>query len=310
LASYCFFEKVFIYAFGVNGQLQIQRLHRETQPMTEVLHEWKDSAAPWREHSATIRSMFVPVTEALIHEAEISTGQAVLDVAGGTGEPSLAIAEVVGPTGLVTCTDAVAEMVATAEDEARRLGLTNVRFQQCTAESLPFADNTFDATVSRLGAMFFPDPVAAAREMLRVTKPEGRLCFVVWGTSDRNPYSYAILNVLSRHVEAPAEDPDAPGAFRFAEPGKLARVLSEAGATNVRERELSFRMKAPISAAQFWEMRSAISGSLREKLATLPAEQAQRIRSEVQEAVREFFPEAKMNFPAEMLIVSARKATV
>lgn len=275
--------------------------------MSEVLREWKDSAALWREHSATIRTMFTPITEALIDEAKISAGQNVLDVAGGPGEPSLTIAEVVGPAGSVTCTDAVAEMVAAAEEEGKRRGLQNAQFRQCTADLLPFADNTFDATVSRLGAMFFPDPVAAAREMLRVTKPHGRLCFVVWGKSERNPFAFLVTNVLSRHVQIPPEEPDAPGAFRFAEPGKLARVLEEAGARSVRERELRFRMEAPISAAQFWQFRSATSGTLREKLAKLPAEQVQRIGAEVQEAVREFFPGDQMSFPAEMLIVSGQK---
>ena len=273
--------------------------------MSEILREWKESAAAWQEHSATIRKMFAPVTAALIEEAEIATGHAVLDVAGGPGEPSLTIAEVVGPTGSVMCTDAVAEMVAAAEAEATRRGLRNVQFRQCSADSLPFADNMFDASVCRLGAMFFPDPVAAAREMLRVTKPQGRLCFVVWGNNERNPFVSRVTKVVSRYVETPAEDPDAPGAFRYAEPGKLARVLTEAGATSVRERELSFRMEAPISTAGFWELRSESSATLREKLAKLPAEQAQRIGTEVQEEVREFFPEGRMSFPAEMLIVSA-----
>ena len=273
--------------------------------MSEILREWKESAAAWQEHSATIRKMFAPVTAALIEEAEIATGHAVLDVAGGPGEPSLTIAEVVGPTGSVMCTDAVAEMVAAAEAEATRRGLRNVQFRQCSADSLPFADNMFDASVCRLGAMFFPDPVAAAREMLRVTKPQGRLCFVVWGNNERNPFVSRVTKVVSRYVETPAEDPDAPGAFRYAEPGKLARVLTEAGAISVRERELSFRMEAPISTAGFWELRSESSATLREKLAKLPAERAQRIGTEVQEEVREFFPEGRMSFPAEMLIVSA-----
>src|SRR6185369_1947849 len=119
--------------------------------MSEVLREWNNNAAAWRENFATIRTSFAPVTRALIEEAGISAGQAVLDVAGGPGEPSLTIADVVGPTGSVTYTDAVAEMVATAEDEARRRGLSNISFHQTPAESLPFADNSFDATVSRLG---------------------------------------------------------------------------------------------------------------------------------------------------------------
>src|SRR5688572_22305960 len=125
--------------------------------MSEVLREWSESATAWQKHNATIRTMFTPITAAMIEEAGIAAGQKVLDVAGGPGEPSLTIAETVGPGGSVMCTDAVAEMVAAAEAEAKRRGLTNIEFRQCVAESLPFADNAFDAVVSRLGVMFFPD---------------------------------------------------------------------------------------------------------------------------------------------------------
>jgi ubiquinone/menaquinone biosynthesis C-methylase UbiE len=276
--------------------------------MDNLLREWSESAIAWRRYSATIRTMFTPLTTAIIDEARISAGQSVLDVAGGPGEPSLTIAEVVGPAGSVTYTDAVAEMVAAAEEEGKRRGLTNVRFQQCVAESLPFADNSFDATVSRLGVMLFSDPPAALREMLRVTRPQGALCFVVWGNNERNPFTSTVSKVISRYVETPPEDPDAPGAFRFAEPGKLARLLTQAGAGNVQERELNFRIAAPISIEGFWEMRSTTSGTLREKLATLSPDKAQQVASEIQDAVREYFPDNQMNFPAHMLIVSGHKS--
>jgi ubiquinone/menaquinone biosynthesis C-methylase UbiE len=196
--------------------------------------------------------MFAPLTRALIEDAVIVPGQSVLDIAGGPGEHSMTIAEFVGPAGSVTCTDAVAEMVEAARTEARNRRLTNVQFRQCTADELPFLDNSFDVTVSRLGAMFFPDPKLAFREMLRVTKPGGTLGFVVWHKSEFNPYSYLVTEVLSRHIETTPPDPDAPDAFRFAEPGKLARVLRTAGAINIRERILRFDMAAPISPEEFW----------------------------------------------------------
>src|SRR6185503_16674983 len=104
----------------------------------EILNGWRESAKYWAKYSATIRTMFMPLTQALIEQAGIHEGQSVLDVAGGPGEPSLTIAEVVGPEGFVTCTDAVQEMVETARSEASRRGIRNVQFQQCTADSLPF----------------------------------------------------------------------------------------------------------------------------------------------------------------------------
>src|SRR5437764_10882732 len=119
---------------------------------SDTIREWRDSALYWEKHAPTIRVMFAPLTRALIEDACIREGQTVLDVAGGPGEPSLTIAKAVGPSGSVTCTDAVAEMVRAAEAEARRRGLTNVEFRRCTAESLPFGDDSFDAAVCRLGA--------------------------------------------------------------------------------------------------------------------------------------------------------------
>jgi hypothetical protein len=157
--------------------------------------------------------------------------------------------------------------------------------------------------------MFFPDPLAGLREMLRVTKREGAIALAVWGKSELNPFSYLVTDVLARNFGAagPA-DPNAPGAFRFAEPGSLARILADAGAVDVQERELKFNIAASISPKRFWEMRSETSGTLREKLATLPVPQQELIAQEVQQAVREFFPNDQMSFPAQMIIVSGMKA--
>jgi len=275
----------------------------------EILREWRESALYWQKHLSTIRTMFQPVTQALIEAAGLIEGDAVLDVAGGSGEPSLTIAERVGPAGPVMCTDVVAEMVAGAYSEAQRRGLINVGFRQCAADSLPFENNSFDAVVCRLGVMFFPDPLAALREMLRVTKREGAMALAVWGKSELNPFSYLITDVLARHFGAagPA-DPNAPGAFRFAEPDSLARILRQAGAIEVKESALKFQIAAPISPKEFWEMRSETSGTLREKLATLSSPQQELIAQDAQQAVREFFPNDQMRFPAQMIIVSCMKA--
>jgi SAM-dependent methyltransferase len=278
----------------------------QVQP-AEILREWRDSAKYWARHSETIRRMFAPLTRALIEDAGIARGQSVLDVAGGPGEPSLTIAETVGPSGSVMCTDAVAEMVEAARAEAGKRHLTNIKFRQCTADSLPFPDNSFDVVVSRLGAMFFPDPLAAMREIFRVIKSGGRAAFAVWHQSELNPFSYVITDVISRHVETPPDDPDAPGAFRFAELGKLAGVLRTAGVIDVREQVFKFDIAAPISPAEFWEMRSGISETLRSKLAKLSEEERSQIADEVYMAVKEFFPSNQMCFPAQMLIVTGNK---
>lgn len=275
---------------------------------SQVLREWRDSARFWEKHAPTLRRMFAPVTQALIEEAGITQGYKVLDVAAGPGEPSLTIAEYVGPVGEVTCTDAIPAMITAAESEGRRRGLTNVQFRHCTADALPFDAHQFDVVVSRLGVMFFPIPVEGLREMLRVTKPGGVVSLAVWAWSELNPFSYIVTNVISRHLEPPANPPSASdGAFRFAEPGALASVLRDAGANSIKERLLEFHIEAPISPAEFWEMRSETSGTLREKLNNLSDEEKERVAQEVKEAARDFFPNNEMSFPAQMIIVTGNK---
>jgi len=273
----------------------------------EVLDCWRKTAQYWTKYGDTIAGMFAPLTEAMIDRAGIHTGQSVLDVAGGAGEPSLTIAERVGPSGSVMCTDAIAEMVEAARREANRRGLQNVQFQQCTADSLPFPDNSFDVVVSRLGAMFFPDSLGSMREMLRVLKPGGSLTFAVWYKSDVNPFCYLVSGVMDQHIKAATPDPNAPNAFRFAEPGKLADVMKRAGAIDVRDEIVSFDIEAPLSALEFWTMRAQTSDTLREKLAKLPASEQTQIAAEVQYAVAEFFPANQMKFPAQMLIATGKK---
>jgi ubiquinone/menaquinone biosynthesis C-methylase UbiE len=273
----------------------------------DMLHVWEESAKYWTQHSETLHQMFVPLTRALIERAGIHEGQSVLDIAGGAGEPSLTIAGTVGPEGSVTCTDGVAQMVEAARAEAQRRGITNMQFRQCVADSLPFEDSSFDVVVSRLGVMFFPDPVAAMREVLRVLKPGGKLAFAVWGKSDVNPFCYLVTRVMDQHVTSPAADPDAPNAFRFAEPGKLANVLTEAGAIDVEEGIVTFDIEAPISPRQFWAIRSQTSDTLRDKLATLSADEQAQIAVEVEQAMKEYFPSNQMKFPTQMIIVTGNK---
>lgn len=286
----------------------VSSTNRDPVEVTDsVLREWRESATYWERHAQTIRTMFAPLTRTLIEEAGIREGDHVLDVAGGPGEPSLTIAEFVGSSGSVVCTDVIAEMVEAAEREARRRGLKNIEFRQTSADSLPFGDNTFDAAVCRLGVMFFPDSLAGVTEMLRVTKPGGKISFVVWAKSELNPFSYVITNTASRYIEIPAADPNAPGAFRFAESGALAHVLTQAGASDVTERALRFHIEAPITPKEFWEMRSQTSGTLREKLEALPKAQTDRIAQDVEESLGEFFPDGQMKFPAEMLVITGTK---
>ena len=278
------------------------------QPDNAVINSWRDSAPFWEKHREIILQMFAPVTQALVEDARIGPGHSVLDIATGPGEPGLTIASIVGPGGKVFGTDPAPEMVDAARRATDRLGLSNAKFEVASADRLPFLADTFDAVICRFGVMFFPSPVEGVREMLRVLKPGRELCLAVWHFADRNPFFYTLSRVMERFVDSPPPAPDAPDAFRFATPGKLRDVLTEAGAIAPSERLLQFTIQAPISVEDLWILRSEMSEKLREKLATLSTEQASEVKRQSLEALRGYSTGYGMSFPAEVLIVSGTKS--
>ena len=274
---------------------------------SEVLATWEATSHYWSKHQALIEMMFAPLSQALIEAAHIESGQAVLDVGGGSGQPSLTIAAVVGDSGSVTYTDPAAGMLKTARAEAERRGLTNIKFHQCSAEQLPFSDASFDVAVGRMSAMFFTDVASALREILRVVKPGGSVSFLVWADKEVNPFFNVLAEILDRFVPAEPQAEDAPEAFRFAPPGKLRKLLSAAGAVSVTERTFDFSIAAPITPEHFWELRTEMSDSFRNKLARLVPDQVAAIKYTVQKQVGSYFKTGGMVFPGQVLLVTGRK---
>jgi ubiquinone/menaquinone biosynthesis C-methylase UbiE len=273
----------------------------------DVVKRWSKSAAYWEKHREMIRGMFAPVTQALVEDGQIGSGNTVLDIATGPGEPALSIAALVGPHGKIFGIDPIPRMIEAARRAAETLALKNVQFEVASADHLPFAADTFDAVICRFGAMFFPSPVDAAREILRVLKPGKKLALAVWHFAEKNPFHYLLSRVIDRHVPPVPADPDALETFRFAAPGKLQKVVNEAGAVAVSERPLRFAIQAPISAEDFWGIRLEMSNTLREKIASLTKDQVAEVNREVLAYLREYSTAGGMSIPAEALIVSGTK---
>ena len=277
------------------------------QPDQEVISAWRASAPFWEKHREIIRQMFRPVTQALVEDGLIGSGNTVLDIATGPGEPALTIAALVGSEGEVFGIDPAPEMVDAARRAKDHLGFRNAQFQVASADLLPFPADTFDAVVSRFGAMFFPSPVDAVREMLRVLKPGRKLALAVWHFAERNPFHYALWRVIERYVDSAPPASDARDAFRFASPGKLRDVLAEAGAVAPSERLLQFTVQASISVEDFWILRCEMSEKLREKVAMLSTEILTEVKRQALEALGDYSRDGGMSFPAEVLIVSGTR---
>jgi len=207
--------------------------------------QWSYAAPAWREMHDLFAETSKDVTAAIVDAAALQPGHHVLDLAGGTGEPSLTAARKVAPEGTVICTDLVQGMLDAATENAKRAGLTNMSFRTADMEDLPFDDGTFDRVTTRFGIMFPPDTQKALGQIRRVLKPGGRAAFAVWGPVPENP-SFLVINgplIAAGLLQPPP--PDAPTPFRFAQPGAISAQLEQAGFRDVREerREIGWRMQ-------------------------------------------------------------------
>src|SRR5262249_13970249 len=105
---------------------------------------WNEFASGWEKWDAVVQTINGPVGDAMIASLTLRSDQQHLDVAAGTGDPGLMIATQV-PNGRVVITDLAPEMLAAAQRRADTKGLRNVDFEECSVDTLPFADNSFDS---------------------------------------------------------------------------------------------------------------------------------------------------------------------
>jgi SAM-dependent methyltransferase len=267
--------------------------------------EWTGdkTVAGWRKWHAQIAAFTGGVTEAILEAAQLRPGLRVLDLASGVGDPALSIAAKVAPSGRVTATDLGPGMISLAEELARKQGIANIEFREANAESLPFADASYDVLTCRFGIMFFPDLAKALRECFRVLKPGGRVAFVAWGIKEQ-PFFGTTAGILLKHVPnpPPPPDPDGPSMFMFGESGRLRRALEAAGFRNVREEDRTVPGRWAGTLEEYWVQFTEIAAPFRPLIEQLTPEKKAAAVAEILAALRKFWNGKELTLPLEIVI--------
>ncbi|CAM3398216.1 class I SAM-dependent methyltransferase [Cupriavidus taiwanensis] len=181
------------------------------------------SGQAWVEHQGLLDDMFRPMEAQLVQAARNAAAQRILDVGCGTGSTTLALARHIGAQGHCTGVDISGPMLAVARTRAQREGI-NASFIHADAQEHAFAAASFDMIVSRLGVMFFSDPVRAFANLRRAATSDATLHCIAWRSAAENPFMTTAERAAAPLLpNLPPRQPGAPGQFAF---GNRERVLS------------------------------------------------------------------------------------
>lgn len=266
---------------------------------------WNGAAPGWKKWDPLLMAQWRAVSEAMLQAAHLKEGQQVLELACGTGEPGIPAAKRIGK-GMVIGTDLAEDMMAVAVEKARAQGVSNYKTQTASALSLPFEDGRFDAVLCRWGIMFFPDPPACLKETLRVMKPGAHAVFATWNSQEHNPHVGIPLGVAVQKLGFTPPAPDSPGVLRYADPKKLATLMTEAGFAEVSIQDCREPMEFE-SLDLYWDFVSEVVGPFKAGLQKADPSLREAVKAEVYEKARALTKDGKVRMTYSSWIVSGRK---
>jgi SAM-dependent methyltransferase len=190
-----------------------------------------ESGQVWTEHDRAFNRSVAGLTVPFLAAAAISDGERVLDVGCGSGETTREIARRT-PRGSALGLDLSGPLLALAAGHTREAGIDNVDYLQADAQVYPLVPSSFDVAVSRMGSMFFADPVAAFRNIGAALRPGGRLVLLVWQDAADNEWFVAFTRALSG-PDAALPPPGSPGPYSLALPDDVHSILGAAGFVDV-----------------------------------------------------------------------------
>ena len=210
----------------------------------------------------------------------------VLDIGCGFGDTTQQLAQMVGHEGRATGVDVAEPFITASVAEAAEAGIKNIEFMAGDIQVMDLP-GPFDYAFSRMGVMFFANPVAALRNIRESMAPGGRLCAIVWRRKLDNPWLHRAEEVADRHLEKPEETDEptcGPGPFSMANADTVSHQLLIAGFEDPTFTRCDRQMKLGNDLDQAVALNMAIGPAA--ELIRLAAEQAEKIRPTLEREIR------------------------
>jgi ubiquinone/menaquinone biosynthesis C-methylase UbiE len=263
--------------------------------------QWQEAAEAWHRWGPELERWLGEATELMLALGGVEEGSRVLDVAAGAGGQTLAAARRVGPDGSVLATDISQKILDLAAGDARAAGLGNVATKRMDGEDLDVSDESFDAAISRVGLIYFPDQQRALGEIRRGLRPGGRVSAITYSTPERNGFFSIPVSIIRRRAELPVPAPGLPGPFSLGGEGVLENAYAEAGFEEIEVRTVD----APVrfdSAAECVRFERESFGALHAMLAGLDESERQEAWAEIERELRQFEGPDGFVGPCELLV--------
>jgi ubiquinone/menaquinone biosynthesis C-methylase UbiE len=266
---------------------------------------WNRFSPGWKKWDDLTMDFLKPMGDEIIRLINPKGADVVLDIAAGTGEPGLTIATMLNG-GKVVITDLSKDMLEIARENAMKRGIKNIETSACDVCELPFSDNTFDAISCRFGFMFFPDMLLAAKEMVRVLKPGGRIATSVWNVPDKNFWVTAIMGTINRNMELPVPPPGSPGMFRCAKDGFMSELFLQAGLKNISQKEIVGKLNSKTTDV-FWNMMTEVGAPIVAALSKADDAMKAKIKGEVYQTINQKYPDGNVVIDSSAIVIYGEK---
>jgi len=269
--------------------------------------QWETAAEAWDRWGPLVGRWLGAATEAMLDLAHVGAGSRVLDVAAGAGEQTLVAARRAGPSGHVLATDISPTILRYAAAAAEHAGLDNVETMELDGERHDtLAEGSFDAAISRVGLIYFPDQQRALRGIRHALREGGRFAAVVYSTPDRNPFFALPVGIIRRRAQLPPPLPGQPGPFSLGADGVLEATLAQAGFRDIEVR----RVESPVrtaNAAECVRFERESFGALHQMMSSLSPAEREGTWKEIEETLARFEDAGGFTGPCEMLVGAGRK---